>query len=235
MLQRSQYQYPDAIVWDLDGTIIDSAPDLAGALGTLLERHDRPATDVSKVRSMIGNGVAKLIERGFAASGSPISTAEVQSLVPQFMSIYTARATQLTRTYPGARHALTTFRDFGVPQAICTNKPEAVSRAILDELGLDEFFETIVGGDTLEHRKPHALPMQTCLDTLGANASTSLLVGDSPVDVAAARAIDMTVGIVMHGYARQPVETLGADFLITELALLPETVAGQLLREANAT
>jgi phosphoglycolate phosphatase len=234
MLQRSRYQYPEAIVWDLDGTIIDSAPDLAGALGTLLQGHDRPAPDISSVRRMIGNGVAKLIERGFAASGPPIAAVEARSLMPEFMSIYCARATQLTRTYPGVRHALTAFRDAGVPQAVCTNKPEAVSRTILEDLGLGEFFEIVIGGDTLEYRKPHPLPLQYCLDALDANASASLLVGDSPVDVATARAVELTVGIVDHGYARQPVETLGADFLINDLAGLPETVAGRFSHEADS-
>jgi phosphoglycolate phosphatase len=154
--------------------------------------------------------------------------------MPEFMSIYCARATQLTRTYPGVRHALTAFRDAGVPQAVCTNKPEAVSRTILEDLGLGEFFEIVIGGDTLEHRKPHPLPLQYCLDALDANASASLLVGDSPVDVATARAVELTVGIVDHGYARQPVETLGADFLINDLAGLPETVAGRFSHEADS-
>ena len=184
---------------------------------------------------MIGNGVAKLIERGFAESGSPIVESDVQSLVPEFMSIYTARATQLTQIYPGVRHALQTFQDAGVRQAICTNKPEAVSKSILYDLELDGFFEVVVGGDSLEQRKPHPLPLHSCLGVLDASSSSSLLVGDSPVDVATARAVGMTVGIVTRGYARQPVETLGADFLITDLAMLPDLVGTQQIHELYKT
>jgi phosphoglycolate phosphatase len=212
---------PAAIVWDLDGTIIDSAPDLAAALNTLLRNHGKAAVCDASVRRMIGNGVAKLIERGFAERGTTIGTTALQSLQPEFMSIYCERATHLSRLYPGAREAIQAFHESGVPQAVCTNKPEAISRTILHDMELDRYFSCVIGGDSLPHRKPHPLPLQTCLNELGTMAESTLLIGDSAVDVETARAIGMTIGLVTHGYARQPVATLGADFLIADLATLP--------------
>jgi phosphoglycolate phosphatase len=225
MSQRKPRQksgaYPAAIVWDLDGTIIDSAPDLGGALNTLLQGHGKPPVDEIRVRSMIGNGVAKLIERGFAESVSRVGELELQSLQSEFMSIYCARATRRSRLYPGAESAIRAFHESGVAQAVCTNKPELVSRAILDDMNLAQYFEIVVGGDTFEYRKPHPSPLQSCLDALGSNIDSTLMIGDSAVDVETARVFGLTIGLVTHGYARQPVETLGADFLIPDLATLP--------------
>jgi len=213
--------YPAAVVWDLDGTIIDSAPDLAAALNSLLEEHGKTPICEAKVRQMIGNGVAKLIERGFAASGDIVESIELQSLQARFMSIYAPRASQLSELYPGAGSAIQTFHDSGVAQAICTNKPESISREILNDMKLARYFKFVVGGDSLQHRKPHPLPLQACLNALGTSVDSTLMIGDSAVDADTARAIGMTIGLFTHGYARQPVETLGADFLISSLATLP--------------
>ncbi len=229
-LHNKRGSYPAAVVWDLDGTIIDSAPDLAAALNILLEEHGKAPICEANVRQMIGNGVAKLIERGFAESGVIVGAAELQSLQPRFMSIYTPRATELSRLYPGAQSAIQAFHESGVAQAVCTNKPELVSRAILHDMNLAQYFELVVGGDTFEHRKPHALPLQSCLSALGTNVESTLMIGDSAVDADTARAVGMTIGLVTHGYARQPVETLGADFLISDLAALPNELG---LRERN--
>jgi phosphoglycolate phosphatase len=238
MSQRSPQQKssacPAAIVWDLDGTIIDSAPDLGGALNTLLHSHGKPPVDEVRVRSMIGNGVAKLIERGFAESGSRVGELELRSLQAEFMSIYCARATQLSRLYPGAESAIQAFHEFGVAQAVCTNKPELVSRVILEDMNLAQYFEIVVGGDTFEHRKPHPLPLRSCLDVLGRDVDSTLMIGDSAVDVETAQAVGMMIGVVTHGYARQPVETLGADFLISNLATLPGELGLETQRERVA-
>ena len=222
--------YPAAVVWDLDGTIVDSAPDLAAALNCLLEEHRKAPICEANVRQMIGNGVAKLIERGFAESGVIVGSTELQSLQPRFMSIYTPRASQLSELYPGAESTIQAFHDSGVAQAICTNKPESVSREILNDMNLAQYFECVVGGDSLEHRKPHPLPLQACLNALGTSVDSTLMIGDSAVDAETARAIGMTIGLVTHGYAPEPVETLGADFLISNLATLPNELG---LRERN--
>ena len=210
--------FPTAVIWDLDGTLVDSAPDLATALSVLLRENERSALDTDTVRTMIGEGVAKLVERGFRATGSPAGVDDMKILVDRFMRIYEVRATDKTRLYNGALDALQSFQGAGIRQAICTNKPEAVSRQILDGLEIASFFDAVVGGDTTSRKKPDPLPLRDCLQALAANAVDSIMIGDSAVDVATARSVNMQVGIVTHGYAREPVEKLGANFLIDDLS-----------------
>jgi phosphoglycolate phosphatase len=217
--------YPTAVIWDLDGTLIDSAPDLATALNILLRENNRAALETDTVRTMIGNGVRKLVERGFRETGDPIQDGDLPDLVTRFLTIYEIRATDETELYDGALAALQIFHDAGIRQAICTNKPEAVSRLILKGLSISHFFGAIVGGDTTAKKKPDPLPIRDCLQALGANAIDSLFIGDSAVDVATAKAVDMQVGIVSHGYAREPVASIGADFVIDDLRSLPVYVS----------
>jgi phosphoglycolate phosphatase len=146
--------YPAAIIWDLDGTLIDSAPDLAQALNKLLREHGHAALEEDQVRTMIGNGVAKLVERGFAAAEERLQSDRLQDLVTRFLLIYTAAATDKTRLYPGVRETLRVFADAGVQQGICTNKPEAISKQILADLSIAGYFSAVVGGDTAAEKKP---------------------------------------------------------------------------------
>ncbi len=213
--------YPAAIIWDLDGTLIDSAPDLADALSTLLREHGYPGLEEDQVRNMIGNGVEKLIERGFAAAGVIVTQQQLQYLVPRFLLIYAACATNKTRMYEGARSVLQHFTEAGVRQGICTNKPEDISKQILSDLSVARHFAAVIGGDSTAEKKPDPLPLRACLDALDAVPQASMMIGDSGTDVATARAINMPVGIVSFGYARNAVTTLGADFLIDKLSSLP--------------
>jgi len=222
-------------VWDLDGTLIDSAPDLASALNLLLREHGQPALDTAAVRSMIGDGAVKLIERGFAAAGHAMAARQSVPLLDRFLQIYATCATDRTVLYAGARTALQAFQDAGVGQGICTNKPEGVTRQILNSLSIAPYFSAVVGGDTAAAKKPDPSPLRDCLRELGAAPADGLLIGDSGVDVATARAVPMPVGIVTHGYARAPVANLGADFLIDCLSSLPgDVLAGRLTAAAPA-
>jgi len=216
--------YPAAIVWDLDGTLIDSAPDIAGALNRLLQENGLPAQPESEVRTMIGDGVAKLIERGFRGAGRVLQLEAAQRLARRFMEIYWECATAGTALYPAADAVLRQFCDLGIRQGICTNKPEAISRRIVEDLAIADYFEAVVGGDSTVQRKPHPAPLRACLEQIGASPQISMMIGDSAVDVETARALLMPVGIVSFGYARQPVSQLGADFLIHDLATVPDLI-----------
>jgi phosphoglycolate phosphatase len=217
--------YPTAILWDLDGTLIDSAPDLAQALNRLLREHGFASLREHQVKTMVGGGVAKLITRGLRASGVVIGQSQLQSMVRRFMLIYLACATNKTRLYPGAESVLQHFADAGVRMGLCTNKPEIISRQILASLEAAPYFDAVIGGDTTAARKPDPLPLQTCLEALGVAPQDSIMIGDTGVDVEAARALRMPVGVVSFGYAREPVATLGADFLIDDLSSLPASIA----------
>jgi len=218
--------YPQAIVWDLDGTLIDSAPDLADSLGRLLREQGRPALDENQVRRMIGNGVEKLIAQAFAVVDVTIPDRQMSHLVSRFLSIYSANATRRTRLYADADTVLRHFHAAGVRQGICTNKPEAIAKQILADLSVVDIFDIIVGGDTTAAKKPDPLPLQKCIEALSVKPAACVLIGDSRVDVETARAVDMSVGIVSFGYAREPLEDIGADFFIDDLASLPASLGG---------
>ena len=210
--------FPAAVVWDLDGTLVDSAADLATALNALLVEQGQRTHAVNQVRPMIGHGVAKLVERGFRAAGAPLDRAEVEQLLPRFMTLYTACATDQTHLIDHARDVLEHFYHAGVPQGLCTNKPEGVTRQILQALDIAGFFSAVIGGDSTTARKPDPLPLQTCLQQLGTEPARGLMIGDSGADVGAAQAAGVAVVLVPDGYTGVPAESLGADWVVGRLA-----------------
>jgi phosphoglycolate phosphatase len=136
----------EAIVWDLDGTLVDSAPDLASALNGVLDMRGFAGHSLATVRTMIGNGVPKLVERGFNAVGIPPDPAQLEVLVSLFVKEYTACATENTRPYPHVVETLERLRAMNLPMGVCTNKPEDFARQILVDLGLSAYFKSVVGG-----------------------------------------------------------------------------------------
>jgi len=219
---------PTAIVWDLDGTLVDSAPDLASALNTVLDRRGFFTLPISEVRKMIGNGVPKLVERGFNAVGVRPDPAQLDELIAMFVNEYKTCATDNTRPYPGIVEALREIHSMNIPMGVCTNKPEAFTRQILTGLGLSGFFSSVVGGDSTRARKPDPEPVLACLRGLVSEPASSLMIGDSVHDVQAARAAGVFIGVVPWGYRSAPVEELGADFVLHD----PARLAG-LIRDAG--
>ena len=170
---------------------------------------------------MIGNGVPKLVERGFNAVGMRLDAGQLEELVDIFVQEYVACATEQTRPFPLVVEVLDQLREMNIPMGVCTNKPEALSRQILDGLGLSGYFSSVIGGDSTTARKPDPLPLLTCLKELVATPQLSLMIGDSVHDVHAARAAGVGVCVVPWGYRSVPVEDLGADFIVSDLAALP--------------
>lgn len=219
---------PLAIVWDLDGTLVDSAPDLASALNAVLDKRGFFTLSINEVRAMIGNGVPKLVERGFSAVGVRPDSAQLDELIAMFVQEYKACATDNTHPYPGVVEALQELHSMDIPMGVCTNKPEAFTRQILDGLGLSGYFSSVVGGDSTSARKPDPEPVLACLRGLASEPASSLMIGDSVHDVHAAHAAGVTVAVVPWGYRSAPVEDLGADFILGDLAVLPG-----MIREAS--
>jgi phosphoglycolate phosphatase len=226
---------PTAIVWDLDGTLVDSAPDLASALNTVLDKRGFFTLSINEVRAMIGNGVPKLVERGFNAVGVRPDPAQLDELVAMFAKEYKACATDNTRPYPGVVEALQAIHAMNIPMGVCTNKPEAFTRQILEGLGLATYFNSVVGGDTTSTRKPDPQPVLACLRGLVSEPASSLMIGDSVHDVHAAHAAGVTIGVVPWGYRSAPVEELGADFVLHDLTGLPGLIrdAGQVKQQTT--
>ncbi len=220
----ARMSWPKAIIWDLDGTLVDSAPDIATALNTVLNEQGHNSCTLPKVRTLIGGGVAKLIERAFRGSRIELDAAGAEALLPRFMEIYTRCATDKTALSPAAGRVLNYFYNAGVKQGLCTNKPEAVTHTILHSLDIHGLFTSVIGGDSTAQRKPHPLPLQTVMKQLGVTANECIMIGDSGADVGAARAAGVPVILVPDGYTGAPAETLGADFVLKSLSTLPTEI-----------
>jgi phosphoglycolate phosphatase len=210
-----------AIVFDLDGTLVDSAPDLCGVVNDMLHRHGRVAIDMDDIRKMVGDGAAKLIERGFGTTGG--LPAPLPDLTREFIELYEARIARETRTFPGVVETLERFKAAGLKMGVCTNKTTHLSRRLLDELDLSRFFTSVVGGDG-PARKPDRRHLEATMRELDAGAGDSLMVGDSMNDVAVARNAGVKVVAVTFGYTAIPPRELGADRVIDRFDELTDVV-----------
>jgi phosphoglycolate phosphatase len=211
-----------AVLFDLDGTLVDSAEDLRQALNRLLAEERQRALSVDAVKGMIGDGVLRLVERALAATGA--DPARAPALLPRFLAFYEGNAAAHTRAYPGAREALEALASAGLRIGVVTNKPYAATLEILQALDLAPFFGAVVGGDTLPQRKPDPAPLRLAAERLGVRSDETLMVGDNHHDVRAARAAGMRVFAVTYGYSHVPHGELGADRLIDSLSELPMLV-----------
>lgn len=211
-----------AIVFDLDGTLVDSAPDLCGVVNQMLKRHGRVELDLDEIRRMVGDGAAKLIERGFAAHGLP---APLPDLTKEFLALYEQRIAAETRPFPGVLPTLEKLKAAGLRLGVCTNKTTHLSRRLLDELDMTRFFSAVVGGEG-PTRKPDPQHLRTTIQALNAQEATTLMVGDSRNDVAAAKAAGVEVVAVSFGYTTIPPRELGADRLIDRFDELNAIVFG---------
>ncbi|UCI28718.1 phosphoglycolate phosphatase [Mesorhizobium sp. B2-8-5] len=215
---------PRAILFDLDGTLIDSAPDIAAAVNELLAGRDLPPLSVDRVRAMIGGGVMKLVERAFAASGSRLAGSVLEEANRDMAPIYRRHLTGLTKLMPGVREVLTHFHLNGTAMGVATNKPQLATREILLHFHLTEYLGAIVGGDAVTNLKPAPDALLLALDQLGVEPYEALMVGDSISDVGAARAAGMPVVLLRGGYTHVPVEELGADLVCDSLLDLPSAM-----------
>jgi phosphoglycolate phosphatase len=217
------------LVFDLDGTLVDSALDLMGTLNALLVREGLLPVPVEAVGRMVGLGARVLIERGLRANGVEPEPARVDRLFADFLVHYGDNIAVSTRPYPGVEAALDRFAAAGWRFAICTNKPEALSFKLLDALGLTSRFDAICGGDTFPVRKPDAAHLTgTIARVRGETAGTAraIMVGDSHADVAAARNAAVPVVGVSFGYTDKPMAELGPDVVIDHFDALWDAVAG---------
>lgn len=217
--------WPKAILFDLDGTLIDSAPDLTRSVNAILAREGLGPLEVEAVRNMIGNGIRKLVERAFEACGVALQTHELDEHEASMVIIYAHNLTVETILYPTVRDALAQVQRRGIRMGVVTNKPIGATRAILSHFGIVDSFGAIIGGDEDIPRKPAPDPLWAALDQLDVMRDQAVMVGDSAADVAAARAAGMSVVAVGGGYSKTPAEALGADHAIGSLAELDGLLA----------
>ncbi|MEM6492477.1 MAG: phosphoglycolate phosphatase [Pseudomonadota bacterium] len=195
-----------AVVFDLDGTLVHSAPDMAIAINAVLARYDLGPLSAEKAQRFVGDGARKLVERAFARyDRAPDS---VEKAVTQFQHEYAKTGHTLTQPYPGAVEALDRLRARGVALAICTNKDEGPARTLLDVLGLTDRFAAIIGGDTVGVRKPDPKPLFAAAAGCGAAVDEIVYVGDGETDRATARAAGAAFALHTQGYRKSAVDEL---------------------------
>jgi phosphoglycolate phosphatase len=208
-----------AILLDLDGTLVDSAPDLAVAANSLLAEHRLPPLATAEVAAMVGDGVGKLVERALAArqaAGVPLTVA-----VARFMSLYERDPATLTRIYPGVLEGFQHLRAAGLRLGLCANKPERATRLLLDQLGLAASFSAVVTGDSLAARKPHPAPIRLALRELRVEPGAAVMVGDHVNDVLAADAAGVRAIFARYGYGRATLGTITPAAAIDHFSELP--------------
>jgi len=209
------------VVFDLDGTLVDTAPDLIGALNQVLHEQKLPPLPLSAARVMVGRGARALIEQGFAAAGEPLDAERTPALFDRFITVYRDRIADESRPFEGVLDALDVLAGAGAKLVVCTNKFTDLSLALLDALSMTSRFAAVVGADSAPAPKPDPRHLQTAIAAVGGRDDRALMVGDSASDIGAARAAKVMSVVVSFGYTEIPAANLGADHLIDHFAELP--------------
>ena len=213
----------DLLIFDLDGTLVDSRLDLTASVNHALRRVGLPLLSVEAVAGFVGDGVRPLLTRALAAARGVADEAEMEAGLRVFQEHYATHLLDATRPYPGVPEALQALGHKAM--AVATNKPRAYALAILEGLGLHHHFRVVVGGDSAPHKKPHPAQAEAILTALGLPASAALMVGDSPHDVAMARAVGCGACAVTYGLrSREEMAAAAPDFLLDDLRDLPSWI-----------
>jgi phosphoglycolate phosphatase len=207
-----------ALVFDLDGTLVDSLPDLRAALNEMLRGLTRRELSADEVRRMIGDGTHALVQRALHATGEVV---DLESAHHRFLDFYEAAPTRLSRLYPDVATTLSSLVGSGARLAICTNKQQAATLAVLDGFDIAKYFEVIVGGDLVPFRKPDPRHLLTVLEQVRASPKQSVMIGDNENDYAAARAAGVAVILMRYGYLRVPPDMLAPDAWLDQFADIP--------------
>jgi phosphoglycolate phosphatase len=224
------------IVFDLDGTLVDTAPDLIGALNFVLAREGLPPLPLAKARNMIGAGARKLIERGMEAEGRNADVAEMTRLTADFIAYYADHIADTSRPFEGLEGALDDLSARGYRLAVCTNKLEWLSRRLLDRLGLSARFAAICGADTFGVAKPDPAILRQTVARANGDLATTIMVGDAGPDIGVARRTGVPVIGVGFGYTEVPIADLKPDLLISHMRDLPAAVHDLIsLQDTSAT
>lgn len=216
---------PPIAVFDLDGTLADTAPDLIGTLNVILAREGLPPVALEDAREIIGAGARALVERGFEKGGKELAPAKSDALYRDFLAHYGENLCVESRLFAGAMEALDALESNGFRLAVCTNKTEALSRRLLEGLGAADRFAAICGRDTFPYFKPDPRHLTLTIDEAGGDPWRAIMVGDSLTDIATAKAAGIPVVAVTFGYTDRPVRDLGPDRVIDGYGELPGTVA----------
>jgi phosphoglycolate phosphatase len=199
---------PSLVVFDLDGTLIDSAPDMHRAVNLMLADLGCPPLSLPEIRSMVGDGASALIARALAAR--QCVNADPGKALAEFLEYYEAEPTSATRTFQGVPETLERLQAAGLTLALCTNKPTRLTSMILERLEIARFFARVVAGDSLPFRKPDPRALLEVVDGFGVGKGATLMVGDSEVDAATANAASVPFVLMTYGYHRGPIDNIAS-------------------------
>ncbi|MDZ4689867.1 phosphoglycolate phosphatase [Terricaulis sp.] len=206
------------IVFDLDGTLVDTAPDLVRALNETMAIEGLPRVKLDAVRSMVGQGARVLIERAAARAGVNFRDEKLDQLTEAFVEFYRADIARESRPFPGVEDTLAGLAAMGAKLAVCTNKRTELSLQLLTALNLTDWFAAIVGADAVTQRKPHADHYRAAVARAGGTIRRSVMIGDTVADVATARGAGAPVAVVAFGYCDVGAEKLGADVVLNSFS-----------------
>ena len=216
---------PPSIIFDLDGTLVDTADDIVAALNVSVAPAGIAPLPVDLVRPMIGTGARRLVQRAFDQAGFAASDSGVDAAVVRFLDHYRAHIADRSHPFPGILPCLDWLRGHGALLGVCTNKLAGDSVALLDRLGLGPYFGAVLGGDSLAWKKPDGRHILGVIEQLGGDPAHALMIGDSATDVNGARAAGIPVVAVTWGYTAVPAAQLGADALVDSPAGLIPAIA----------
>jgi phosphoglycolate phosphatase len=217
-----------AVIFDLDGTLVDSAPDLHAAALAMLDERGAPPVTLAEIQGFVGNGIPRLVERCLDAAGTPAKGTTLARAVARFKAHYGAAPAELTRPYDGVEEMLGALSARGLLLGVCTNKPEGLTRQVLAGVGLDRHLRAAVGGDTLPMMKPDPKPLRHCAGLLGAGIDETLYVGDSETDADTAKAAGMAFALYSGGYRKRPIDLFEDCFVFHDFAALTQFIEARI-------
>jgi phosphoglycolate phosphatase len=216
-----------ALIFDLDGTLADTAPDLLGATNAVLAARDRPSLDLTSLRSMVGFGAVALISQAMEASGSPVAEGEMPALTEIFLAHYRDHIADDSVLFPGVPETLASLKQDGALLAVLTNKPQVLTDPLLPLLGIDHLFAAIYGAGRKPYTKPDPRIFHDVVaDTFAASGNTgaAVMIGDSVTDLSTARAAGAPCILFSYGYTPVPAHELGADAVLDDFRQLPDAL-----------
>lgn len=222
------------LVFDLDGTLVHSAPDIGVAANHALQPLGARTLTPDEISLMIGNGLPKLLERAFAAVGVQPDRQQFDETYARFISYYETHPAVLSRLYPGTLEALETLVGEDFTLCVCTNKLEAIALGVLDGLNIRRFFRSVVGGAPGRRQKPDPAPLIEAVKDAGGDPAHAIMIGDSGADAALAKAARCPLILVSFGYSHEPVSSLGATLLVDAMSALPGAVHSVVLSHSGA-
>ncbi len=217
------------LVFDLDGTLVDTAPDLIASTNHVLDHLGLPPVDAHSLRPWVGHGAKYMIEKAIGPAGENLTQAQHDALLERYLDYYGRNIAVGSRPFEGVVAALEKFQGAGAKLAICTNKTERMSKLLLDALDLNRFFAAVAGRDTLSAAKPHPDALLGTIRMAGGDAARAIMIGDSGIDVATAKAAGVPVIGVSFGYTDTPVREFAPDAVIDHYRELERAIA-RLLR-----